>query len=485
MTKTKLSKRSKKYQWLVPFLVVLALIVGGAGYYYINSLQNANNIETTIPTSTIGTGDIILSATGPGTLIPSEEISFGFENSGKVSEVLVSLGDEVKTGQVLAKQENTTLLLEYKQAESNLAALSSPSAIASAEQALEDAKLSFATARDDLGYLIGPDMLFAEENVANAQDKLDRATAAAEKDPSDANNQLVEDAKTALAKTQEALNYVYYAYSSNYTLQTFSFIVRNDNGITLRKDLDAPTEAEILAARAAYDLAKANLCDTQNYLEILKGTKTTDGMPPSSITSITEAKIALDKAKANLDATDLIAPIDGTITSISLNVGDIVGSSSVITISNMSQPYTVDAYLDETDWDKAKIGYEASVTFDLLPDNSYPGKIVKVYPGLDSSSGTSLVHIVVQLDDNIKVDLPAGATASVDVTGGTALGAILVPTSALNEVEPGRYVVYLMKNGEPVEQEVEIGIQDILNAEVKSGLQRGDVVLVNAADMSK
>jgi len=386
---------------------------------------------------------------------------------------------------VLAQQEYTTLSLEYKQAESNLAALTSPLAIASAEQALQDAKLSFATARDDLGYLIGPDMLFAEENVAIAQDKLDMAIATSEKDPSDTNNQLVEDAMTALAKAQEALNYVYYAYSSNYTLQTFSYIVRNDNGITLRKDLDAPTEAEILAARAAYDLAKANLRDAQNYLNILNGTKITDGIPSSSITPITEAKIALDEAKANLDATDLIVPIDGTIKSNSLNVGDIVGSSSVITISNMSQPYTVDAYLDETDWDKAKIGYEASVNFDLLPDNSYPGKIVKVYPGLDSSSGTSLVHIVVQLDDSIKVDLPAGATASVDVTGGTALGAILVPTSALNEVDHGRYVVYLMKNGEPVEQEVEIGIQDILNAEVKSGLQHGDVVLTNATDMSK
>jgi len=485
MTKTILSKRSKKNRWLVPSLIVLMLVASGVGYYYYNNLQTAQNSEPQISTSIIATGDIVLSATGHGTLIPSEEISFGFENRGKVSEALVTLGDEVKAGQVLARQESTTLSLEYKQAEANLAALSSPSGIAIAEQAVEDAKLSFTTARSDLGYLIGPDMLFAEENVANAQDKLDMAVVAAEKDPSDANNQLVDDAKSALAKTQEALNYVYFAYSSNYTLQTFSYLVRNDNGITLRKDLDAPTDAEILAARAAYDLAKANLRNTQNYLDILNGIKTTDGMPSSSITSITEAKIALDEAKANLDATELIAPIDGTITSSSLSVGDTVGSSSVVTISNMSQPYTVDAYLDETDWDKAKVGYEASVTFDLLSDYSYSGKIIKVYPGLDSSSGTSLVHIVVQLDNNINVNLPAGTTVSVDMTGGTAFGAALVPTSALNEVEPGKYVVYLMKNGEPVQQEVEIGIQNILNAEVKSGLQVGDVVLTNASDMSE
>jgi len=485
MMKTKLSKRSRKNRWLVPSLIVLALIAGGAGYYYITDLRTVDNTATDIATSTIGTGDIILSATGPATLIPKEEISFGFENSGKVSEVLVSLGDEVQAGQVLARQNSTTLALEYKQAEASLTALSSPSAIASAEQALQDAKLSFTSARDDLGYLIGPDMLAAEENVATAQVQLDMATASALKDSSDDTNQKVEDAKSGLAKAQEALNYAYYTYATNYTQNTFTYPIRNDNGITIRRDLIAPTDAEILAARAAYDLAKANLIDAQNYLDVLQGDQTTAGMPPSSITSITDAKIAFDQAKANLDRTELIAPINGMITSISLNVGDTVGSSAVITISNMTQPYTVDAYLDETDWDKAKFGYEATVTFDLLPDNSLSGKIIKVYPGLDSSSGTSLVHIVVQLDNNINGDLPVGATASVDVTGGTALGAVLVPTSALKEVEPGKYIVYLMKNGGPTEQAVEIGIQDILNAEVISGLQRGDVVLTNAADMSK
>jgi hypothetical protein len=36
-----------------------------------------------------------------------------------------------------------------------------------------------------------------------------------------------------------------------------------------------------------------------------------------------------------------------------------------------------------------------------------------------------------------------------------------------------------MKNGTPVEQEVEIGLQDIMNAEVKSGLKKGDMVLTD------
>jgi multidrug efflux pump subunit AcrA (membrane-fusion protein) len=125
------------------------------------------------------------------------------------------------------------------------------------------------------------------------------------------------------------------------------------------------------------------------------------------------------------------------------------------------------------------------VTFDLLPNENYSGKITEVYPKLDDSSGTSMVHIVVKLDDSISADLPVGSTASVDVTGGEALDAVVVPTSALKEVDAGRYVVYIMKNGNPVEQEVKIGLQDILYAEVKSGLQDGDVVLTDATTVNE
>jgi multidrug resistance efflux pump len=85
-----------------------------------------------------------------------------------------------------------------------------------------------------------------------------------------------------------------------------------------------------------------------------------------------------------------------------------VGTAAVITISNLNQPYMLDAYLDETDWDKAKVGYTATVTFDLLPDQNYPAKVIQVYPVLDDSSDTSMVHILLQLDEQISVDLPAG-----------------------------------------------------------------------------
>lgn len=469
-------------KWTILALIALAIVLSGAIYAY--STMQTSSEQNVVETSTISTGDIILSATGLGTLIPNEEVSFGFKNGGQVSEVLVNFGEQVEAGQVLARLEGKTLELQYKQAEGNLAALNSPAEIAAAEQAVEDAKGSLVTAKDDLQLLIGPDMLFAEEKVADAQDELEAAVAAAEKDPSDANKQKISETASTLVEAQETLTYAFYTYSSSYTLQTFTYPIRNAKGTTIRRQLIAPTDAELLAARATYELAVANLEDAQNYLDVLKGNRTTDEVPVSSVTSITEARLALDSAKAGLDATELIAPISGTVTSIELNVGEDVGTAAVIAISNLNQPYTIDAYLDETDWDTAKVGYAATVTFDLLPDKNYTGKVTQVYPVLDDSSGTSMVHILVQLDEPVNVDLPAGVTASVDIVGGEALGAVLVPTSALKEVEQDKYIVYIMKNGEPVEQEVEIGLQDILYAEVKSGVQKGDVVLTDATTVN-
>jgi RND family efflux transporter MFP subunit len=463
---------------MISSVIALAIVLSGVVYYY--ATRPANIEENPVETSIIGTGDIILSATGLGTLVPSNEVSFGFKNSGQVSEVLVSLGEQVGAGQVLAGLESKTLELKYKQAEANLVALSSPAEITAAEQAVQDAKQSFAIARDDLQFLIGPDMLVAEEQVAAAQDELKAAIAAAEKDPSEANKQKISEAESALVEAQETLTYAFYTYSNSYTLQTFTYPIRNDKGVTIRRELIAPTDAELLAGHAAYELAQANLEDAQNYLDVLKGNRASNEVPSSSVTSITEAKLAFDQAKANFDATELIAPVSGTVISISLNIREDVGTAAVITISNLNQPYMLDAYLDETDWDKAKVGYTATVTFDLLPDQNYPAKVIQVYPVLDDSSDTSMVHILLQLDEPISVDLPAGSSASVDVVGGEALGAILVPVSSLKEVELGKYIVYLMKNGEPVEQEVEIGLQDLLYAEVKSGLKTGDVVLTNA-----
>ena len=161
---------------------------------------------------------------------------------------------------------------------------------------------------------------------------------------------------------------------------------------------------------------------------------------------------------------------------LDLTLGDTVSSGAIATVADLSTP-TLEVYLDATDWENVKVGYDTEVTFDALPDNKYTGKVTQVDPGLYTSGNTSVVRAMVQLDQpSDGFNLPTGSTAAVDVIAGQARNAVLVPIEALHETSPGNYALFVLENGKPRLHVVEVGIQDTLYAEIKSGLQAGEMV---------
>jgi len=64
----------------------------------------------------------------------------------------------------------------------------------------------------------------------------------------------------------------------------------------------------------------------------------------------------------------------------------------------------------------------------------------------------------------------------VDVTSGRAENVVLVPVDALHETSPGQYTVFVMQDGKPRLRVVEVGLKDLINAEIKTGIEVGDVV---------
>jgi len=172
------------------------------------------------------------------------------------------------------------------------------------------------------------------------------------------------------------------------------------------------------------------------------------------LATLYEAQLAVEEAQDALEGRQLIAPISGTVTSLDLSIGEQVDkdNSSVITISQLSQPYTLDIYLDEADWNMAQAGNKVNVTFDLLDEQTFPGTVTLVYPVLSESWESSLVHLTVQLDQRISQDLPAGTGTDAEIIGGEAKGVVLVPVDALHETEDGRYTVTVIQNGQQVER---------------------------------
>jgi len=495
-TKQKSNRSPKTRNRRIAIFLLFVILFGGGGYLYLQlpsqqtvTLTNGNVLQTAKAT----TGDLVLFASGTGTVVSAAESSFGFNASGQVTQINVNVGDTVEAGQVLAQLDDTYAKLALEQAQEAMDALTSDAAMATAEQTLAAALTSYDSTKPALEYLISPEVLYWEENIADREKILADAKTAVERDSSDAAKQAVTQAEASLKYAQNSLAYFRQVYNDSYVKSNFTQYetVRRPFGHTREEPVRiedangnlvnliyAPTDGEIGMARGAYDLAKASIVEAQTYIDVLSGAEIPEGATGADLVTYIKTKHALKTAQKNLDATKLIAPTSGTVTSLDINAGDLVSTgSAVITISNLDQPYSLNAFLDAEDWGQIQQGYEVEVTFDILPDLIFKGKVTNVYPTLDTFSARStLVHFTAQLDESIPYELPSGAAASVDVIGGRAENAVLVPVEALHEFGDGQYALFAMENGKPKLHVVEVGLKDLTNAEIISGVNAGEIV---------
>ena len=466
---------SRISRWVLAGILILA-IAGGGYYYYTRSKKTTTITVTPVQTATAFRGNIVLDANGTGTLKPADQVSFGFGTSGQIKELDVKIGDQVKAGQVLGKLDDTEVQAAYDLAQRSLDDLRTPAAIASAEQAVAQAQVDIYNAKASLEHLISSDVYYWENQVSTAQDALKTAQADGGSNPTPDQKKAIDDATKALTRAQTNLQAAQLKYTNVYVPATFTYTVTDATTGLTHQEAVAPSPAEVAAARATYELAIETQKEKQAYLDMINGKALPQDVPGSSLTALVEAQTALKTAEAHLKATQLISPISGIVTDVTASVGDNASTSSIVTVADVNQPYTIDTYLDAEDWSKVRAGYDAQVVFDILPDDTFTGKVTMVYPALDTSSNTSLVHAIVKLNDTVKASLPVGATASVDIISGRADNAVLVPVEALHDAGSGKYGVFVRENGKLRLRVIEVGIQDLTYAEVKSGLQLGDVV---------
>ncbi len=425
-----------------------------------------------LQTARVRQGDLVIYASGTGTLIVGSEFDLGFATSGLIAELNVQAGDEVEAGDVLAVQG------EREQLEASVAA--DQLSVLDAQNALDEIydNADLVTAQAMLDVADAQDALHTAEYTWSVQQEGNRASeatiAAAEA------NLILAKIELDRAKT-EYDKYSNTADTNRAKANALSQYANAQNRYdSILRELNwykgEPTEIQQAQLDAELAMAKAQVTIAERAYERVK-----DGPDPQEVQ---KAELQLDNAEAklavsqrNLDESTITAPIDGTIMSVSAGVGETI-SGAFITLADLSQPY-LEIYLDETDLDKIDLDYEVEVVFDALPDLLYTGHVVQLDPGLYSEGPISTVRGLVRLDDegNPGLDrLLIGMNAAVDVIGGKALGAILVPVEALRELSPGEYAVFVLEDGEPKLRVVEVGIMDFTYTEIISGLEVGDVV---------
>ncbi len=466
-----LFSRNKRARLIIATLALILIGGGGYAYYKLIYTTSTTVAAPTLQTAVVRQGNLIIYASGNGTLVAASQASFSFEASGQVTKVNSKVGDLVKAGDVLAELDNSTQQTQYTQAKRALADLTSPYAIATAEVNIATTLQNVNIAHSQLGFLISPDALYWEEKIAKDQQELADANAAAINSPSADATIKIAEAEALLKYDQDKLIGTQQYYLSTYVPKYFTTIDK----ATKTKTVSVPSEASIANARATLAQAKAAIIEAQNYLAAIKGEPVPAEASGTNLTILENANLALKTAENNFAGTQLIAPISGTLMSFDMTVGNQASASTTATIADLSQPY-IQIFLDPTDWSIAKVGKDAEVTFDTLPDSKFTGKVTQVDPGLFASGNTSVIRAMVKLDvSQNEFDLPLGSTAAVDVIGGRADNALLVPIEALHPAG-GQFTVFVIQNGNPTLRVVQVGIQDQVSAEIISGLQAGDIV---------
>jgi HlyD family secretion protein len=455
-----------KKRLFISLAAVAVLLAAGGVYYFRASAAARAQQAAPLQTAQVTVGSITISASGSAELLAQQTADLAFDANGTLTEIDVQVGDKVKAGQVLARLDDSSAKNALQQAQLNLASLTSPQAVANAQLALANAQDALKTANYN-NYVMQQGHRASDATIRNAKAALTLAQSAL-----DAAERAYSKAKGNISKSgtkAAAYNRLYQA------------IVARDSALrTLNWLTGSPTDIQQAQLDSEVMVAEANVASAQALVDYLTG-KTSDiadvANPSSDLMALRQAELDVQTAQDNLAATTLTAPFDGTIMAVNGSAGE-SAPDPVMTITDIAHPI-VDMTLDESDLDKAVVGNAIQVSLDAYPDLSLTGKITRVDPALVAVQGVQTVHAIGALDDaslQKVASLPYGLTASVTVIAASANNVLLVPIEALHELSAGQYGVFVMKNGQPTLQVVEVGLQTPVYAEIKSGLLEGDVV---------
>jgi RND family efflux transporter MFP subunit len=129
---------------------------------------------------------------------------------------------------------------------------------------------------------------------------------------------------------------------------------------------------------------------------------------------VQQAQVALEVAQINLAEGTLLAPFDGTVTSLSVIPGEFVGSDQgVVTLATLDNLQLETTDLSERDIAKVKIGASASIFVGAL-NETFTGKVAGISPKATTVGGDTVFKVTIAFDEQPK-DLRWGMTADVTI----------------------------------------------------------------------
>jgi HlyD family secretion protein len=427
---------------------------GGYAYYRLAYLPGRGQEEPAIVTAEVRLGDVVISVSGSGTLVPAAEADLGFGAAGYVAEVLVQPGDQVSAGQVLARLDSAELQL----------------AVDEADIKARQAQMSL----DEL--LAGP----TDAEVAQARMSYESALVSLQVAENNYDSALNSSLDAAANSNRMHLDWYSAEYwrlqsggaSAGEIEQAYSNMAQAEARFN---DSVRQADLEQLEAENRLEQAKDRARDAQESLaDVLDGT-TSDEIARAQLAA-DRAALALADAAAALEGAEICAPFDGLVLDVSAVEGERVGAGPVVTLIGMQHPL-VQFWVEEADASGVAVGYRVDIYPEALPDDIFSGEVVAVDPELVNVDGVLAVQAWASVDVPAGQRLLAGMNAYLDVVAAEARDVMLVPVEALRQLGEDSYAVFVVRqDGELELRVVGMGLYNYVYAEITSGLELGETV---------
>ncbi|MDR3525102.1 MAG: efflux RND transporter periplasmic adaptor subunit [Acetobacteraceae bacterium] len=203
--------------------------------------------------------------------------------------------------------------------------------------------------------------------------------------------------------------------------------------------------------------------------------------------SIAQRQAELAAAQVNLDYTDITSPVDGTVVSRNVTMGQTVAATfttpTLFLIATDLTRMEVDTNVSESDIGAVKQGDAANFTVDAYANRVFQGAVVQVRQSPQSVQNVVTYDVVVGVK-NTDLALMPGMTSSTQIVTETRADVLRVPDQALRYT-PGGAVrsssprLYVLRDGTPVQVAVQTGLDDDSFTEILAGdVKVGDVVVI-------
>lgn len=242
-----------------------------------------------------------------------------------------------------------------------------------------------------------------------------------------------------------------------------------------------------LSSQADYDIAEAALLVYKAELEQLLAEKE-------------KALISVNNAEIDLGYTTISSPIDGTVIYVSVEEGQTVNTNqstpSIIEVAQLDV-MTVKAQISEADIINVKAGQKVYFSILGAPNKKFEGVLRSIEPGPTLLTGDDSKLAIGDSDaiyynalfdvENKQNLLRVGMTAQVSIVLGSAEEALLIPSQVLTSKSErnDQYRVSILVDGKIEKRKVEIGINNKVQAQVLSGLNEGDQVILGQSSVKE